>query len=213
MDNTYNTEPNSESDAADDPSGEPSAAAPRRSGQGPRTGRVERQLARRRQRERLIGILIAVLGVAVLVVAFVALRNPHHGATAAGTDTHHSTPQPSPSVLPSSTPVSSTGTSSGPPAAVGSKPLIVLNQTATPDLAAQAGRRFTRAGWQVSSTQEGYQNDVITTTAYYDPNIAGAKRAALALQRQFATIHRVAERFPELPAGPVVVVLTTDYEA
>ena len=208
MDNEYN----SENDPADDASVEPSTLAARRSGPGPRTGRVERQLARRRRRERLIGILIAVLGVAVLVIAFLALRNPRQGATAAGTDTHQSTPGSAPTVVPSSS-IPSSATSSGPASLIGSKPLIVLNQTTTPDLAAQAAQRFKRAGWHVGSTQEGYQNDVITTTAYYDPAIAGAKRAALALQRQFATIHRVAERFPELPPGPVVVVLTTDYAA
>jgi hypothetical protein len=93
----------------------------------------------------------------------------------------------------------------------GSQPLIVLNQTTTPDLAQQAAARFRSGGWRVTSAQEGYQNDVITTTAYYDPAISGAQRAAQALARQFPTIDRVAERFPELPAGPVVVVLTTDY--
>ena len=61
--------------------------------------------------------------------------------------------------------------------------------------------------------QEGYQNDVITTTAYYDPAVPGAQKAAQALARQYPTIHRVAEKFPELPAGPVVVVLTTDYSS
>lgn len=209
MDNTTD----SEIDPADNSPADPSIPAPRRTGPGTRTGRVQRQLARRRHRERLIGILIAVLGVAVLVVAVIALRNPRHSATAAGTDTHQSTPQRSPSARPSATSGSSRATSSRRASVIGSKPLIVLNQTTTPDLAAQAAQRFKRGGWRVSSTQEGYQNDVITTTAYYDPAIAGAKRAALALQRQFATIHRVAERFPELPPGPVVVVLTTDYAA
>ncbi len=210
--------PNSENDSADDVTVDPSTRTPAagRGGARPRAGRFERQLARRRQRERIIGILIAVLGVAVLVVAFIALRNPHHAATAAGSDTHQSTPQSSPSGSPSvaTSTTTSTGTpSSSTPSVIGSQPLIVLNQTTTTDLAHQAAQRFKHAGWHVTSTQEGYQNDVITTTAYYDPATPGAKRAALALQRQFATIHRVAERFAELPAGPVVVVLTTDYAA
>ena len=98
MDKTPDSEHNSENDAADDVAAGSSTRAPppRRSGTGTRTGRFERQLARRRQRERLVGVLIAVLGVAVLVVAFLALRNPHQAATAAGTDTHQSTP-PAPS--------------------------------------------------------------------------------------------------------------------
>jgi hypothetical protein len=177
-------------------------------------GRVARQLARRRRRERVIGILIAVLGIAVLIIAFVALRHPHQAATAAGSDTRKTTPSTSPSLAPSS-PLSlspSSSTNSG-ASAIGSKPLIVLNQTTTPDLAAQAAQRFRSGGWRVTSTQEGYQNDVITTTAYYDPNVTGALRAANALRNQYSTIHRVAERFPELPAGAVVVVLTTDYSS
>ncbi len=220
MDSQHNSDQSSARDPADNTPADPWNPAPvAPSGTTRRSGRVQRQLARRRQRERVIGILIGVLGIAVLVIAFLALRNPHQSATAAGTDTHQSVPQttsPSGGAGSSSSTSPSSGSSSGSsststPGAIGSKPLIVLNQTTTPDLAQQAAQRFKRAGWSVSSTQEAYQNDVITTTAYYDPAVAGAKRAALALQRQFATIHRVAERFTQLPAGPVVVVLTTDY--
>jgi hypothetical protein len=56
-------------------------------------------------------------------------------------------------------------------------------------------------------------NNILSTCAYYDPSTAGAKEAAQALQAQFPTIRRVEPRFPELPAGPVVVVLTPDYSA
>jgi hypothetical protein len=214
MDNTNNTD-----GAAGEPSG---AAGPGEPSAGrratPRAGRVQRQVARRHRRDRIAGILIALLGVAVLIVAFLALRNPRHSATAAGSDTHEVTaPARSSQVTrhPSSaasTPQSSASSqTSSAPTAIGSKPLIVLNQTTTTGLADQAAARFRSGGWQVTSAQDGYQNDVITTTAYYDPAIAGAQRAAQALARQFPTIHRVAEKFPELPAGPVVVVLTTDY--
>jgi hypothetical protein len=184
---------------------------------------VQRQVARRHRRDRIAGVLIALLGVAVLIVAFLALRDPKHSATAAGSDTHHVTPPARSSAVtdhPNSGPPSSGARSSGRGASshqssssgvTGSQPLIVLNQTTTPDLAQQAAARFRSGGWRVTSAQEGYQNDVITTTAYYDPAISGAQRAAQALARQFPTIDRVAERFPELPAGPVVVVLTTDY--
>ena len=176
-------------------------------------GRVARQIARRHRRERIIGVLIAVLGVAVLIVAFFALRHPHHAATAAGTDTRKTTPSASQSVAASSSASTSPSASSGNGSAIGSKPLIVLNQTTTPDLAAQAAQRFRSGGWRVTSAQDGYQNDVITTTAYYDPTVPGAQRAADALRKQYSTIHRVAERFPQLPPGPVVVVLTPDYSS
>lgn len=183
-------------------------------GRSPR-GRVARQMARRHRRERIAGILIAVLGIAVLVVAIVALRHPKQTGTAAGSDTHVSSAAPTSSGKPSSGSSSSSRSPSGSSTnrVAGAKPLIVLNQTSTPDLARQAAGRFRSGGWHVTSIQEGYQNDVITTTAYYDPSIPGALRAANALRRQYATIHRVAERFAELPAGPVVVVLTTDYSS
>jgi hypothetical protein len=158
--------------------------------------------------------MIAVLGVAVLIVAVLALRNPRHGAAVAGTDTNHSTAQaPSSSASASSgaAPTKSISASTHHEAAIGSKPLIVLNQTTTPNLAGDAAARFRAGGWKIASTQEGYRNDVITTTAYYDPSVAGAKRAAQALRHQYPTIHRVTTRFAQLPPGPVVVVLTSDY--
>ena len=89
----------------------------------------------------------------------------------------------------------------------------MLNDTTTPHLAHQAAKRFEAAGWTVTSVDEHYVNDIASTVAYYDPTIKGSKKAARALQRQFPTIKRVVERFPELPEGPVVVVLTTDYSA
>jgi hypothetical protein len=54
-------------------------------------------------------------------------------------------------------------------------------------------------------------NDIISTCAYYDPDVSGAKAAAQALRTQFPVIQRVQPKFAELPSGPVVVVLTPDY--
>jgi hypothetical protein len=56
-----------------------------------------------------------------------------------------------------------------------------------------------------------YQNDILSTCAYYDPGVPGAQQAAQALQQQYPTIKRVQPKFAELPAGPIVVVLTPDY--
>ena len=94
---------------------------------------------------------------------------------------------------------------------VGSLPLVVLNNTTTPNLARDAAQRFDAAGWQVTSYDENYRNDILSPAAYYDPSVPGAKAVATALQRQFPTIKRVVPKFQGLPAGPVVVVLTTDY--
>jgi len=46
---------------------------------------------------------------------------------------------------------------------------------------------------------------------YYDPAIPNALAAARRLQQQFPTIKRVVPRFAELPPGPLVVVLTSDF--
>jgi len=161
-----------------------------------------------------------VVGVAVLIVAILALRNPKEASTAAGTDTRVSTVAPS--VTPTSSATTSksksptkkpttSATSTAPSSAIGSKPLIVLNDTTTPDLAKDAANRFEGGGWNVTTFDENYSNNIISTAAYYDPDISGAEKAAKALQRQYPTIKRVVARFAELPAGPIVVVLTSDY--
>jgi LytR cell envelope-related transcriptional attenuator len=94
--------------------------------------------------------------------------------------------------------------------AVKSVPLIVLNNTTVQGLAAQAAQRFEAGGWTVRNF-DNYSNDIASTCAYYDPSDPEAKPAAEALQAQFPAIRRVKEKFSELPAGPVVVVLTPDY--
>jgi hypothetical protein len=89
-------------------------------------------------------------------------------------------------------------------------PLIVLNNTTVTGLAQRAAQRFEQGGWTVSR-YANYQNDIVSTCAYYDPADAAAKAAAEALQQQYPVIKRVKQRFAELPSGPVVVVLTPDY--
>jgi hypothetical protein len=89
-------------------------------------------------------------------------------------------------------------------------PLVVLNNTDQNGLAETAKAQFEAGGWTVSSTGN-LVNDIISTCAYYDPNTSGAQAAATALMQQFPSIKRTAPKFAELPAGPVVVVLTTDY--
>ncbi len=54
-------------------------------------------------------------------------------------------------------------------------------------------------------------NDILSTCAYYDPSDPANEAAAQQLQQQFPEIKRVKERFAELPPGPIIVVLTTDY--
>ena len=157
----------------------------------------------------------------MLVVAIIALREPNgHVAAQIGSSSvgKKSTPSAHSSSTPtkhrtSTAPRKGDTNSSAPATGAGSAkdvPLIVLNNTTITGLARQAAQRFEQGGWTVTS-YANYQNDIVSTCAYYDPADAGAKAAAEALQRQYPTIKRVKQRFAQLPSGPVVVVLTPDY--
>lgn len=189
---------------------------------------MARQQARRRNRERIAGIALAVLGVVVLAVAVFAIRNPHtgSGAAAAGSSTtpvptsssasHSRSKGASQTVTGSQIPIRTDSTSGAASTTSLSEaqqtPLIVLNNSTISGLAAQAAQQFENGGWTV--TRYGnLQNVIISTCAYYDPADPTAKAAAKALKQQFTGIKRVRPKFPELPAGPIVVVLTGDYSA
>ncbi|MEO6884759.1 MAG: LytR C-terminal domain-containing protein [Jatrophihabitantaceae bacterium] len=173
-------------------------------------------MARRRRRERLVGIVVAGLGVAVLIVAIIALRNPHTDGVHAGQPTttpsssHGSTSShPSPTTS-SSRPTTSVSNSPSTPATDTKLPLVVLNNTTVQQLAQQAKARFEAGGWTVTSVGN-LTNDIVSTCAYYDPAMPGSRAAVLTLQLQYPTIKRVEPKFAGLPAGPIVVVLTPDY--
>jgi cytoskeletal protein RodZ len=194
---------------------------------------VARQQARRQQRERIAGLLVVGLGIAVLLVAVLALREPSgHVSTVAhksassvakqsgtspssksSTARRSATGARSSTSNSSSTSSTSSSSSSTPTgAAAKAVPLIVLNNTTIHGLAAQAAQRFETGGWTVTSSGN-LTNEILSTCAYYDGSDPQAKSAAEALMAQYPTIKRVQPKFPELPAGPVVVVLTPDYSA
>jgi hypothetical protein len=109
-----------------------------------------------------------------------------------------------------SSPASSTPASSTSAPSLKSVPLVVLNNTSKSGLAETAAGRFKAGGWTVSNTGN-LVNNIISTCAYYDPSVPNAQAAATALQVQFPAIKRVVAKFDGLPAGPIVVVLTSDY--
>ena len=159
------------------------------------------------------GIALALVGISVLAIALFALQHPRSDSSAAGSPTgrHSSSPvatksrtatTPAPS---SSTPASTAGT--GTPRRL---PLLVLNNTTIKGLAEQAKQTFIAGGWTVTDTGN-LKNEIISSCAYYDPSVPGALEAATALRAQFPAIKRVVAKFAELPAGPIVVVLTPDY--
>jgi hypothetical protein len=181
---------------------------------------MARQLARRRHRERLVGVLVVCLGFAVLAVAIVALREPkgHVAAVQSRQTGASNVAKNSPTSASKSTKAQSPARSTHPARPVTDVPLVVLNNTTVHGLAEQAAQRFESGGWTVTSFGN-YQNYILSTCAYYDPSYPGARAAAKALQRQYPTIKRVEPKFAPssdaqpLPDGPVVVVLTPDYSA
>lgn len=184
--------------------------------------------ARRQQRERILGIVLAILGVGVLVVAVVALTRPDSGkdtatagsaSSSAATTSPRATPRPTSSASPSTTSETSEpgaslslGDSSSGSGSAKKVPLIVLNNTRTNGLATDAADDFRDGGWKVDRVGN-LSNNIISTCAYYDPDEDGAEQAAKALRKQFPGIDRVEERFAELPSGPIVVVLTSGYSS
>ncbi|MBV9594145.1 MAG: LytR C-terminal domain-containing protein [Actinobacteria bacterium] len=181
---------------------------------------------RRRQLDRIAGATLALIGVAVLVVALLALRQPkgreaaQTTVTVTSTTSAASTPTSNSAASSSSAPASSSAShasssasapaSSSAATADKSLPLLVLNNTNKSGLAETAANRFRAGGWTVSSTGN-LDNDIASTCAYYDPSVSGAQAAATALQQQFPSIKRVKPKFSPMPAGPIVVVLATDY--
>jgi hypothetical protein len=160
--------------------------------------------------------------VAVLVVAIVALRHPKGRSVQAGRHTGTATAA-APSTPPVSTPHTATsapsspagsGTSTTTSGTAAKQPLVVLNNTTITGLAQQAAQRFSAGGWTVSK-YDNYQNDIVSTCAYYDPSVPGAEAAAQALQQQFPAIKRVKPQFAELASwhSPIVVILTPDYSS
>jgi hypothetical protein len=140
-----------------------------------------------------------------------APRSTSSSGATSGSDGASTSPDASTSG--STTPGSGTSTSPGtlPTLQVAQQtPLVVLNNSTISGLAAGAALRFEDAGWTVSS-YGNLTNDIISTCAYYDPSDPAARPAARVLRHEFPTIKRVKRKFPQLPAGPVVVVLTSDY--
>jgi hypothetical protein len=96
------------------------------------------------------------------------------------------------------------------PGSPASTPLVVLDNTGRPEEAGYATERFSRGGWTVTDTST-FEGDILSTAAYYDPDVPGARTAAEALQAQFPEIQRVRPKFAGLGSGPVIVILTYDY--
>jgi hypothetical protein len=171
----------------------------------------------RRRFELAFGVVLLLVGVSVAAIAVLALNHPAGDQAAAsvtrhpaGTSSTVGSPTSTPTTVVNSatpSPTDSAGTASV--AGSGKLPLIVLNNTSdTP--ASVAADRFRQAGWTVTDLST-FTGAILSTAAYYDPDVSGAKAAATELQQEFPAIHRVKPKFQGLPEGPIVVVLTNDY--
>jgi LytR cell envelope-related transcriptional attenuator len=182
-----------------------------------------------RRLESILGVLLLLVGVAVAVVAVMALDHPKGKTAANSTQTRTASASASTSAsasasksktsasasktsaasTPTPTPTAADSSPSSSTAGTGRLPLVVLNNTSDVT-ASTAAATFEQGGWTVSDTST-FSGDIVSTAAYYDPDVAGAQAAAEALQQQFPAIKRIKEKFEGLPQGPIVVVLTSDY--
>ena len=173
----------------------------------------------RRRLEPILGVLLVVVGVAVAVLAVTALNHPNGRVAGRASQNVTASPSVTGSGRVSSRPASGSATAATPtrsqlsstssPAGSGRLPLVVLNNTSQVS-AATAANRFRQGGWTVTVTST-FDGSILSTAVYYDPDVAGAQAAAERLQQQFPAIKRVKAKFAGLPAGPIVVVLTSDY--
>jgi hypothetical protein len=166
------------------------------------------------------------------VVSIIALNHPRDHAAKAGSSSptsggltsglvsspaRSSSPAATSSSRPAPTHSSSASSSAGPSSSHSSGaapklPLVVLNNTTIQGLAAQASDTFEAGGWTVTE-HANYQNDILSTCAYYDPNNPQAEASAERLRAQFPAIKRVEPQFSGLGQydSPIVVILTPDY--
>jgi hypothetical protein len=172
----------------------------------------------RRRWEYVAGIAAVAFGIALTVVAIVALNHPHgRSAGTPGTSGSNSA-SPSASRSTSHSPAAS-GSATSPPKAQGNtgRPVlgpavevVVVNNSNDSALAEVAVGRLRVAGWRASDGGN-FSGDILSTAVYYDPTASGAQAEARRLHTRFPAIKRVRPRFDALPAGAVVLVVTSDY--
>jgi LytR cell envelope-related transcriptional attenuator len=182
-------------------------------------------------RARLIGALVALLGVVLLVVGVVALGGGDSGPSGAA-------PAPTPSVVTSPASSSrstgspsaskSTGqpttasrttvgppprtTAAPPPTSAARAPLTVLNNSTINGLADRAAGEVQNRGWQVAQVGN-FAGRLPATTVYYTPGDAAGQAAANELAQEFPQIDQVLPRYAGLPPTPagIVLVVTKDW--
>ena len=171
---------------------------------------------------RLLGGLLALAGIALLVVGLLALNGGDKappGAAPAPASTASRAPTGSASVSPSPSPTTSaaatvpTATTAPPsPSPVARAPLTVLNNSTIAGLADRAAAAAERRGWRVAQVGN-FAGRLPATTVYYTPGNAAEERAARQLAAEFPQIGQVLSRYAGLPPTPagIVLVVTRDW--
>lgn len=189
---------------------------------------------------RTVGVLVALAGVALLVVGVVALGgggDSPSGAAPAPTATATATAGPTtaspttagPSSAPTTAPDPTSGTGTGsepvpttsvPPPGPGPTtstatpraPLTVLNNSTIRGLADRAATEAEQRGWQIAQVGN-FAGRLPATTVYYNPGDAAQEAAARQLAEEFPHVEQVLPRYAGLPPTPpgIVLVLTRDW--
>jgi hypothetical protein len=186
---------------------------------------------------RLAGVLVALVGVALLIFGVVALRDDGSGSSGAApaptspavtsaaptsaptTATTTSSSEPTPSVTGTgvgSTPLPRTTVAPPPPTptrtSAARAPVTVLNNSVIRGLADRAASQVQARGWPVAQVGN-FAGRLVATTVYYTPGDAGQEAAARELAREFGQIDQVLPRYAGLPPTPagIVLVVTKDW--
>ena len=188
---------------------------------------------------RLAGIIVVLVGVALLIFGVVALGgggSPDSGAAPApaspslGSPSIGSPASATPPASPSTEPTDGSGVGStvapppvttaaptpAPPAptrtTAARAPLTVLNNSVIRGLADRAASTVQARGWQVAQVGN-FAGQLPATTVYYSPGNAGEEAAARELAREFPQVSQVLPRYAGLPPTPagIVLVVTKDW--
>ena len=173
---------------------------------------------------RLLGGLLALAGIALLVVGLLALNGsdeappgaapaPTSTASQAPTETGSPSVSPSPSATTSAAATLPTITTAPPnPSPVARAPLTVLNNSTIAGLADRAAAAAERRGWRVAQVGN-FAGRLPATTVYYTQGNAAEERAARQLAAEFPQIGQVLSRYAGLPPTPagIVLVVTRDW--
>jgi LytR cell envelope-related transcriptional attenuator len=186
---------------------------------------------------RTVGVLVALVGVALLIVGVVALGGGGSGSSGAAPAPAPVTPsasarpssarpsatasRPSASRAPTATrPAPSAGTTAAPPrpttapppATPPRAPLTVLNNSTIKGLADRAATAVQDRGWQVAQVGN-FAGRLVATTVYFSPGNSVEEAAARELAREFPQVTQVLPRYAGLPPTPagIVLVITKDW--